>query len=357
MSARQRKDILFRLYLVTVVWGMGEVVNAAESGLSWIVVSEDGTGFVKSGSGHRFVVWGVNYDHDESGRLIEDYWVDEWAKIVEDFQEIKNLNANVVRIHLQLGRFMVSPSEPNRHSLKQLKKLVELAEQNELYLDLTGLGCYHKSDVPDWYDSLSESARWNVQARFWTEVAKVGSQSPAIFCYDLMNEPILPGKKSESEWLAGEFGGKHFVQRISLGLDERTRTEVAAKWVKHLTDAIRSVDRRHMITVGVIPWAMTFKNGKPLFYSPEVGGPLDFVSVHFYPQKDQVDSAIAALKTFELGKPIVIEEIFPLKASIEQTTEFIDRSKRGDRRVDFVLLGKKPSKNMNPRTDLSLRSW
>ena len=42
-----------------------------------------------------------------------------------------------------------------------------------------------------------------------------------------------------------------------------------------------------MITVGVIPWAQVFKGAKPLFYSPEVGGPLDFVSVHFYPEEGQ----------------------------------------------------------------------
>ena len=29
---------------------------------------------------------------------------------------------------------------------------------------------------------------------------------------------------------------------------------------------------------------------------------------------------------YELGKPLVIEEIFPLKSSLEQTNEFIDRA-------------------------------
>ena len=29
--------------------------------------------------------WGFNYDHDEAGRLIEDYWDAEWAKVEEDF--------------------------------------------------------------------------------------------------------------------------------------------------------------------------------------------------------------------------------------------------------------------------------
>jgi hypothetical protein len=136
-------------------------------------------------------------------------------------------------------------------NLSRLSDLVRLAEKTGLYLDLTGLGCYHKRDVPGWYDKLNESARWEVQARFWRAVANVCKNSPAIFCYDLMNEPILPGKKTETEWLTGELGGKHFVQRISLDLAGRTRTEVARDWVKILTTAIREVHRRHMITVGV----------------------------------------------------------------------------------------------------------
>ena len=43
--------------------------------------------------------------------------------------------------------------------------------REKLYLDLTGLGCYHKKDVPAWYDKLSESDRWDAQARFWEAVA------------------------------------------------------------------------------------------------------------------------------------------------------------------------------------------
>ena len=92
---------------------------------------------------------------------------------------------------------------------------MRLAEQTGLYLDLTGLGCYHKQDVPAWYDALEESDRWDVQARFWKAVAGVCKDSPAIFCYDLMNEPVLDGGKGDG-WLAGEpLGGKYFVQRIT----------------------------------------------------------------------------------------------------------------------------------------------
>ncbi len=296
-------------------------------GLERIQPSEDGQSFMGAETGERFVVWGVNYDHDFPGRLLEDYWVEEWETVVEDFQEIKDLGANVVRIHLQVGKFMESPEEVNQENLVQLGRLVKLAEETGLYLDITGLGCYHKEDVPSWYDEMEEATRWEVQERFWQAVAEVCRESPAIFCYDLMNEPILPGKdKKETEWLAGDFGGKYFVQRISLDLGGRTRLEVAKEWVETLTSAIREVDEETMITVGAIPWAHTFPRAKPLFYSSEVGGPLDFVSVHFYPEKEKVDKALTALEVYEVGKPLVVEEIFPLKGGIEELDEFIEES-------------------------------
>jgi hypothetical protein len=159
-------------------------------------------------------------------------------------------------------------------------------------------------------------------------VAKVCKESPAVFCYDLMNEPVLTGGENKGDWLVGKpLGDKYFVQRLTIDARGRTDREIAKAWVERLTTAIRSVDDRHMITVGVIPWAQAFPGAKPLFYSPEVGGPLDFVSIHLYPKKDKLDADLAALKVYEVGKPLVIEEFFPLSAGFEQTEAFLERSR------------------------------
>ncbi len=299
--------------------------SRASRKLPWIKLSDDRKHLVGSDK-VPFRVWGVNYDHDDAGRLIEDYWDLEWDSVVEDFKEIKALGANVVRIHLQTGKFMTSPEKPNEAALLQLSKLIDLAESQELYLNLTGLGCYHKKDVPEWYDGLDESARWAVQARFWEAIAKTSVASSAVFCYDLMNEPILPGEKPETEWLAGAMGDKTFVQRISLNLEKRSREQVASAWVRKMCDAIRTVDSQHLITVGVIPWAHVFPGAKPLFYAPSVGEPLDFASVHFYPKAGEVQRALDALDVYRVGKPIVVEEIFPLSCSLEEAAEFIDKA-------------------------------
>lgn len=317
---------IFRALLV--LSSLGASLTSYAAGLDRVRISPDGKSFVLAESGTPFRVWGVNYDHDSTGdgRLIEDYWDAEWETVCSDFQEMKELGANVVRIHLQTGKFMRTAATPDGKSLAQLRRLLELAEQTGLYLDITGLGCYHKADTPPWYDALDETARWQTQALFWTAIARTCRDSNAVFCYDLMNEPILDGKKDDG-WVGGELGGKCFVQRLTREPGRRTQIEIAKAWVDKLTTAIRAEDRGHMITVGTIPWAHVWPGAKPVFYSPEVRGAFDFASIHLYPNKGAVDKALTAMAVYDIGKPLVIEETFPLSCSIAEMDDFLKRSK------------------------------
>src|SRR4029079_12807494 len=130
-------------------------------------------------TGSPFVPWGHNYA--PGSKLLEDAWESDWNTIVQDFHEMKAMGANVVRVHLQVTQFMETPERPNRKSLDRLTRLIRLAETTRLYLDIAGLGCYRTSDVPAWYDTLSEVERWKAQARFWEAIAEAGSKSPAVF--------------------------------------------------------------------------------------------------------------------------------------------------------------------------------
>lgn len=296
--------------------------------LSWIKISDHKTGFVSVDSGKKFIPWGVNYDHDDAGRLLEDYWEAEWPTVVSHFAAIKELKANVVRIHLQFGKFMDGPKAPNSQALRRLARLVQLAEQTKLYLDLTGLGCYHKRDVPVWYDDLSEQERWNAQAEFWRAVAECCQASPAIFCYDLMNEPVVPGgRRNERDWLGPPFAGKHFVQVITLDQRDRPRPEIARAWLRQLTEAIRTVDTRHLITVGLVDWSLDRPGLTSGFVPGMVAESVDFLSVHIYPESGKAAEALQTLAGFKVGKPIVIEETFPLKCSTNELAQFIQESK------------------------------
>ncbi|MCH1927968.1 hypothetical protein L6232_24530, partial [Shewanella sp. C31] len=80
---------------------------------------------------------------------------------------------------------------------------------------------------------MAEEARWRVQGRFWEAIARQCAGSPAIFCYDLMNEPVVPGgKRQPGQWLGPAFAGKHFVQFITLEQGDRPRDEIAQRWIR-----------------------------------------------------------------------------------------------------------------------------
>lgn len=309
------------LLLVAAIGGAQEV--------PWVKVAKDATSFTLEPGGKRFNPWGFNYDHDQKGRLIEDYWQDEWPTVEKHFAAMKKLGANVVRVHLQFGKFMDAADKPNAKSLARLGDLLKLAEKEKLYLDLTGLGCYHKKDVPEWYDQLSEKARWDAQANFWTAIAKHCAGSPAVFCYDLMNEPVVPGgKRKTGDWLGPPFGGKHFVQVITLDQAGRPRPDIARAWIKLLAAAIRKEDNKHLITVGLVDWSLDRPGLTSGFVPAKIADDLDFLCVHLYPEKGKVQDALQTLSGFAVGKPIVIEETFPLKCSIKELDEFIAGSRK-----------------------------
>jgi acetyl esterase/lipase len=322
MAIRTLAPVLFSLLLA------GVPGSAKADEMRWLAVSRDKKGFVLNPSGCPFVPWGFNYDHDARGRLIEDYWDDEWPTVETHFAQMKKLGANIVRVHLQLGKFMDGPEEPNAKALGRLGKLLKLAEKERLYLDLTGLGCYHKKDVPAWHDQRSEKERWEVQARFWQAVAGRCAESPAVFCYDLMNEPVVPGgKRKGADWLGPPFGDKHFVQFITLDQQDRPRPDVARQWIHHLTAAIREKDKRHLLTVGLVDWSLDRPGLTSGFVPEKVADDLDFISVHLYPKRGKVDEALKTLAGFAVGKPVLVEETFPLGCSVKELEDFIDGSK------------------------------
>ena len=295
----------------------------------FIQISANGRGFQLGAAGPRFVPWGFNYDRDHKMRLIEDYWHTEWETVASDFREMKALGANVVRVHLQFGRFMRSATEPDSRNLARLDRLLALAEQTGLYLDVTGLGCYHKQDVPPWYDALGEAERWSAQAAFWGAVAKTCARSSAVFCYDLMNEPVVPaGRNPPGAWLGPPFAGKHYVQFIALDSAGRDRAGLGRQWVERLVRAIRVHDVRHLVTVGLVDWSLERPGLTSGMVPAQIAGPLDFLCVHLYPRTGKQREDLETLAGFTaVGKPVVIEETFPLQCSMESFASFIEASR------------------------------
>lgn len=286
-------------------------------------ISPDGKAFVLAPSQRTFIPRGFNYDRDYRMRLLEEYWDADWDTVVSDFREMKALKANVVRIHLQFPRFMAGPDKPNDRALAKLKQILDLADREGLYLDLTGLACYRRADVPDWYADLDETSRWAAQANFWSAIARTCKDSPAVFCYDLVNEPAVPAEpRKPRDWLTGDLAGFTYCQFITLDAKGRDRADLACRWVDRMTAAIREHDPAHMITVGLLP----FPQGTG-FDAAALARHLDFIAVHYYPKSAKPDEQLEFLKRFAVGKPLVVEETFPLGCTPDELLRFMERAK------------------------------
>lgn len=283
------------------------------------------TGFAQNRSfvdakGDSFFPWGFNYTNPQIIGLIEDNWNQEstWDIIREDFAEMKGYSANIVRIHLQFHRFMNDINTPNQVALQRLQRLVQIAEDTGLYLDVTGLAAYRKSDAPEWYDSLSDTERWEAHANFWKNIAATIGNSEAVFAYNLMNEPVVNNTcdgTNDCEWVPGPgFGGFHFIQNIAKNSEMNYATTIKA-WIALLTGAIRTEDSATMITVGFLAIGSITQFEEDLGYS----------SIHVYPKSEELQLSVDKVLNNQGEKPLILEETSNLECTIAELEAFLNQ--------------------------------
>ena len=83
------------------------------------------------------------------------------------------------------------------------------------------------------------------------------------------------------------------------------------------------------------------------------------MSVHLYPERGKVKEALETLKGFAVGKPVVIEETFPLSCSIEELEQFIEGSRGIAAGWVGFYWGQTPDELRPPKTisDALTRGW
>jgi len=353
---------------------------AAKPQMGFIEVS--GFGFRDQATGESWVPVGANYDHDAEGKLIEDYWNDEWDRVVGDFEEMAQLGFTVVRIHLQLGRFMTGPTAMNEHQLARLDRLVDLSERLGLRLDITGLAQYRKTDIPAWFLDLADEQMVETEAFFWSAIAARYAGEPAVFCYDLQNEPTI--SLSDTDEIVGPpfegvEGAYHFINnkgrnvsgpwgrwvreryrsaealeaawpdfpkegesfddiRLPGYLDRRRAEDLvdfgherAREWTAKMVTAIREHDERHLITVGLLPDSLPFFEYYSSFAPTVLADLLDFTSIHIHLREsedgDNLIESEMVLRAAYVGAPVVVEE-FSMLVQPERAEMFLDRSRQ-----------------------------
>ncbi len=298
------------LLVLVAVPGPGEGHGAE---LETVKVAANKKGFVLHPSGKPFVPWGHNYASvDILARLTADP-----ERVEREFAEMKAAGTTVARIHPELPRILSGPKEADPDGIDLIQQLLKIAEKTGIYLKITGLANYRIKDRVAWYDELPEPDRWQTQAFFWETIARTCAQSPAVFAYDLVNEPVATGKPEEG-WYMGRMGEVEFCQRLSLNPGERNRDDIFLEWTKLMTAAIRKHDKTHMITMGMFPFPGVYQ---------AMSEELDFVSPHLYPKTGKVDEEITLLQKFDWGKPIVIGETFPLSCGADDERDFLLKSR------------------------------
>ena len=181
---------------------------------------------------NEFQIKGINYYPKESpwDMFGENFSSD---TIARDFEIIKNAGLNSIRIFIQYEDFGKAEVLPQK--LEKLRKVVDLAEENQLKVVVTLFDFYGDYSVLD----------WTLTHRHAQQIVSSFKEHPAILAWDLKNEP-------------------------DLDFDSRGK-DLVVQWLSHIADEIKKYDPNHLITIG---WS-----------SPEAAINLkkevDFVSFHF----------------------------------------------------------------------------
>jgi hypothetical protein len=263
--------------------------------------------------GRPFHVYGFNYDFNGTHPnldYIEEPTRTHRLRMRSDFAKAARLGANTVRIYLELHEVMATATSTRPRALRALRRTLREAERAGLFVDITGNLAWHPEHSPAWYEALPDAGRWQVQARFWQAVAAVGARSPNVLCYELTSEPAIG---DADDWYAGELV-HHYIQYVVRELRGRDPVQLAREWTRTLRDAIRTQDRRHLVTIGLLPirdWA---------FDPANVADLLDLVTLHEYPRAGGAAGSTALIRYFaRQGRPLLLGETFAFDRSTHET--------------------------------------
>ncbi|MGZ4244312.1 MAG: hypothetical protein ACXVSE_08480 [Solirubrobacteraceae bacterium] len=260
--------------------------------------------------------WGFNWGIDDRAPVIA--YLDHpsaanLGALACELHTARRLGANSMRVYLELQQVMQSPTVVRPSELEALRRLLDLATRDRIYLDITGDLVWRPGRAPVWYDRLSERSRWQVQATFWRAVAHTAAGSPAVLCYELTSEPLI---SDAAAWYTGAFGGWSFLQVIAHPHGRNPR-QLARAWTALVAGAVRSQDDRP-VTIGLLPSA----GGG--FAPGNVADLLDMLVVHQYPRTGQAAEAVAPIRYFaSFGKPVLLGETFPLVSDLPTQRAFL----------------------------------
>jgi endo-1,4-beta-mannosidase len=320
-----------------------------------IAVSREGKSFIEPSSGRPFIPFGVNYYDPNTGWAPKIWRQFDPNRVTRHFKVMRDLGVNCARVFLTAATFQPEVNTIDEQALTKLDALVRIAKQSGLRLILTGPDHWEGSP-PYWKpDRFAGEQALKALDHFWRTVGQRYRGEPAIFAWDLLNEPHIPWftetwRPMWNNWLQAKYETWEKLKaawtdeiedseswgnvavpenKASKGsprlLDwQLFRESLADQWVRRQVEAIRHADPTHLVTVGYIQWSYPLvRGGNPSLYAafnPQRQSRwLDFMCIHFYPllgrpleSKEAWDRNLAYLQSVlaycHVGQPVVLEE-------------------------------------------------
>ena len=308
----------FSKSMAVIRWPLLFFALAAAQGrpIPGIVVAPGGDGF-QTESGHPFVPFGVTYYRPGTGWAPQVWKQFDLAATAQDFKLMKAAGVNCVRVFLSFGSFMTEPGKISEEGFAKFDQFLELAEREGIYVHPTGPDAWE--GLPSWAaaDRYADETVLRALEDYWKAFAARYRNRKVIFAIDLLNEPAIAWNSSamKPKWRAwvhehypnakaaaqawGE-AAKAFTfddppappSKNAPGskwlLDyQHFREDVADEFIRRQANAIKSVDPRRLVTVGLVQWSVPSLLPGVGHYSafrPSRLAPfLDFLEIHFYP--------------------------------------------------------------------------
>jgi hypothetical protein len=352
-----RRRVWMRLGLAVLLLNVAVRVQAAgaEPEMGLIAVGPDGKGFVEQPSGRAYVPFGVNYYDPNTGWAPKIWRQFDAKRVTQHFEVMRSLGVNCARVFLTAATFQPDADTIDERALEKLDTLIRIARRAGIRLILTGPDHWEGSPAYWRPDRFAGEPALRALENFWRTAGRRYRGEPAIFAWDLLNEPHVPWsldtwRPAWNRWLQDQYGTwdrlksdwageiKEGDSWGNIAIPENKATEgnprllawqkfrehVADEWVRRQVQAIRQADPTHLVTVGYIQWSYPLvRGGNPSLYAafnPQRQAQwLDFLCMHFYPllgrpleSREAWDRNLAYLQSVlaycHVGKPVVLEE-------------------------------------------------
>lgn len=328
----------------------------------FIKVSSDNWHFEHASTGEIFVPIGCNYFPQGIGWAPKVWTQFKPEAFAVDFPLMAEMGMNVFRVFLSFKPFMPEERTVSDEALKKAGVMLDMAAEHNLRVIFSGPSAWE--GTPEWatalkrtwYEYFTDEQVLENLACFYEEFGKAYGDHPAIFAYDLCNEPHiawdLPSRRRDwIDYLKKKYGDLASLNEAWAGAaspvkewDEietppdksdlnnpvlwdyqMFKNEISRRFIEHCVRAIRTNDKNHMISVGSHQGTVPFDGASPgryFAFDPHyVGDLLDYISLHWYPYDDSMDIPddplnfeknmailMASMKYMYAGKPLILEE-------------------------------------------------